>query len=472
MIKKLLIVLFVCLIAACGGRDEGDSGVVDRTTSSNDNSDNSDNNDNTTDNPDDNPNPPDDGELSIYDLQDSTRAGHPAPESSVTVTGLVSAVDTSVRGDDPMTAGTFWLQEVEGGAYSGIEVFNEGARVDVSALQVGQTVEVTGTYVEYYDLSEIRLTSFEVVDEAIATVTPETVAPADVATGGALAESYEGVLVAVAAIDVVANDLGYGKFSVTGNLEIDDELYQVSPLPSVGQQFDEIVGVLTFTFDAVQLLPRTESDVGGFVAPEAVETTIGAVQDEDAEAHPSVGTEVILEGVVTAVDSSGWEDSPDSEGSFYIQTVTGGEYSGILVFNQGGSVDVSDLEVGQTVEVTGRYAEFEGLTEIGLRSVVVLDEELTQIDPVVLNPADIATDGSQAEAYEGVLVEVQDVEVTDLELGYGKFEVTGGLEIDDELYTLETSPTQNQTFQSIRGVLTYTFDTVQLNPRSADDVTE
>ncbi len=470
MIKKLLIVLFVCLLAACGGRDEGDSGVVDRTTSDNDNN-NTDNPDD-TDDTDDTTNPPEDGELSIYDLQDSTRSGHPAPDSSVTVTGLVSAVDTSVRGDDPMTAGTFWLQAADGGPYSGIQVFNEGARIDVSALQVGQTVEVTGTYVEFYELSEIRLSSFTVVDDSIATVTPEAVAPADVATGGALAESYEGVLVAVAAIDVVANDLGYGKFAVTGNLEIDDELFQVSPLPSVGQQFDEIVGVLTYSFDAVQLLPRTESDLGGFVAPEAIEATIASLQDEDAETHPSVGAEVIVEGVVTAIDSSGWEDSPDSEGSFYIQDSAGGPYSGVLVFNQGGSVDVSDLEVGQTVEVTGRYAEFEGLTEINLRTVVVVDEELTTIDPVVLDPADIATDGSQAEAYEGVLVEVENVTVTDLELGYGKFEVTGGLEIDDELYTLETAPTQDQTFQSIRGVLTYTFDAVQLNPRSADDVTE
>ena len=47
-----------------------------------------------------------------------------------------------------------WVQEPSGGQYSGIWVFGGGG-FDASTFAVGDVVDILGTYIEYYDLSEI-----------------------------------------------------------------------------------------------------------------------------------------------------------------------------------------------------------------------------------------------------------------------------------------------------------------------------
>jgi hypothetical protein len=157
-----------------------------------------------------------------------------------------------------------YIEDPAGGPYSGIYCFNPYAAgvyaVDVTGLLPGYTIEVTGTYVEYYELSEIQLQAVELIDATTTVVAATPVDPADVATGGALLEPYEGVLVVVGPVTVTANDIGFGKFVVTDGLEIDDELYMLSSMPPLDTVYTSITGVLTFTFSTVQLNPRRASD--------------------------------------------------------------------------------------------------------------------------------------------------------------------------------------------------------------------
>ena len=67
-------------------------------------------------------------------------------------------------------SGNFFIQENGGGEYSGIYVYLQG--VDFTA-NVGDALTITGEYVEYYDLSELKVTS---VNDIVVTGTNEPIA--------------------------------------------------------------------------------------------------------------------------------------------------------------------------------------------------------------------------------------------------------------------------------------------------------
>jgi len=92
--------------------------------------------------------------------------------------------------------------------------------------------------------------------------------------------------------------------------------------------------------------------------------------------------------------------------------------------------------------------------------------------PAVVSPADIATGGPKAEAYEGVLVTVKDVTVTNPDLGFGEWEVTGKLRVDDLFFAMAQwpKPAQGDKYASITGCLNYNFDNTKISPRTLADL--
>ncbi|MBI5488097.1 MAG: hypothetical protein HY905_12260 [Deltaproteobacteria bacterium] len=189
--------------------------------------------------------------LTIYDVQDAARPLHPAEGSTVFFEDVVV---TAVFAD-----GAF-VQEPGGGPYGGILVYAGSA----PAVAVGDRVDVSGTYEEYAGESEISspvLTRRGAGTPAV----PEVVLPADVATGGSLAESYEGVLVVVESVAVTdANPdapADYNEFEVDGALRVDDAFYRILPDPVPGNTFSRLAGVLRFTHADFKLEPRGAGDV-------------------------------------------------------------------------------------------------------------------------------------------------------------------------------------------------------------------
>ena len=153
-------------------------------------------------------------------------------------------------------------------------------------------------------------------------------------------------------------------------------------------------------------------------------------------------------------------------------------FSGIWVYTQNQGVAdalATMLQVGMTVDVHGVYQEYNGLSEI----VIDVQADITpggtfQLNPVLVNPCDVGTGGAQQEAYEGVLVRVSNVEVTDTNPDdpndYNEFEVDSCLRVDDLFYLAE--PGLETLYQALVGVMSYSFDNAKLEPRTAADVLE
>ncbi|HJL62984.1 MAG TPA: FlgD immunoglobulin-like domain containing protein, partial [Candidatus Marinimicrobia bacterium] len=86
----------------------------------------------------------------------------------------------------------------------------------------------------------------------------------------------------------------------------------------------------------------------------------------------------------------------------------------------------------------------------------------------------IMTGGTDAEAYEGCLVKVDNVTVDDPDLGNGEWSVTDGtnsLRVDD-IWDYYYFPDSGQALAGVAGVMTYTYSNTKLEPRLARDVVE
>lgn len=192
------------------------------------------------------------------------------------------------------------------------------------------------------------------------------------------------------------------------------------------------------------------------------------LQDVSRPSFPGVGAAVQLEDVVvSAVVPAGGQ-----AGSFYVQEVGGGPYSGVFVFVPMGAVPPT-VAIGDRVAVTGTLEEFFGVTEVVFSSLLARTPGAAPI-PTDVVPGSIATLGSLAETYEGVLVRVQNVTVVsdnpDAPDDFGEFTVTGDLRIDDALFRLTPRPLPFSSIDYVIGVHHYAFENFKLYPRSADDI--
>ena len=96
---------------------------------------------------------------------------------------------------------------------------------------------------------------------------------------------------------------------------------------------------------------------------------------------------------------------------------------------------------------------------------------------MVAAAADVATGGARAAKLESVLVEVDNVAVTDIAPPPGtgetaptnEFAVTDSLRVNDLLYLVTPFPTVGTQYVSITGVLDFRNDNSKLEPRGVSD---
>jgi cytosine/adenosine deaminase-related metal-dependent hydrolase len=158
-------------------------------------------------------------------------------------------------------------------------------------------------------------------------------------------------------------------------------------------------------------------------------TTIQAVRDPKDPHHPADGSTVTVSGVYVI----GVRPLTGKSQGFWIQDAASQPYQGIFVFTGATSPTVV---VGNRVTVSGTYTEYKTVSELG-SPVVTIEDAGTKLpfNPIVVDPADIATGGAKAEGYESMLLEVDNVTITnqnpDAPADYDEFQVTGNLRIDD-----------------------------------------
>ncbi len=403
-------------------------------------------------------------EVTIYDIQ----GGVVPPETTVLLRDVV--VTSPLVVDEENGGGTVFLEEPEGGQYSGISLYLWSEVAMGATLQPGDVVDVVGEYQEFFDVSQlvIKNPGDIAVTGSGPLPGPDVVAAADVARMNAAAEPWEGVRVQVTPATIAESNDGFGQWVLEGDALIGN-LY-VDPLPavSVGGSFESITGLLHYTYGEFKVIPGAAEDLAGYTdPPEPMEDT--EIYDIQM-GMLSEGAPLKVEG---AIASSGLTWSDDTTAAFFIQEPAGGAYSGIQVYVQ----DTTGLEIapGDEVTVVGSYAEYFEMSQVVVADaskVTVTGSGPAPAPELIADPASVATGGDMAEQWEGVLISVEDVSVSNPDLGFGEFEVDGGLRIDDIFFAIAdwTLPAMGASYASITGLLTYSFDNFKLSPRDNGDL--
>jgi hypothetical protein len=96
--------------------------------------------------------------------------------------------------------------------------------------------------------------------------------------------------------------------------------------------------------------------------------------------------------------------------------------------------------------------------------------------PATVNVAEVNTDGSLAESYEGCLVQVQNITVSNPDAGHGDFMVKHSSGTEELLVSpkfddnYNYDPAADDAFAEITGVLEYSYVNFRLQPRSCTDL--
>lgn len=176
---------------------------------------------------------------------------------------------------------------------------------------------------------------------------------------------------------------------------------------------------------------------------------------DDPEGDSRMTGEIVTtRGIVTAVFEAGER--------VFIQDPAGGPWSGLFLFRP-----ASTPAVGDAVEATGRVHEFKGITEIEEAEITILSHDNPLPAPIPIDTRDAAQ-----EQWESVLLRVQNVTVTDPNLGHGEWQVddgSGALIVDD-LGSYNYRPASGDMLHFVVGPLYYSFDTFKLEPRDDTDI--
>lgn len=169
---------------------------------------------------------------------------------------------------------------------------------------------------------------------------------------------------------------------------------------------------------------------------------LNVVRDPSHPDNPPFGSTVSVRGLyVTAVRRSI---------RFYAQTTTSEPFNGVFI------ATAEPVTVGQLLDVTGVYEDRYGQGQIGAQRLSFVGSPgALPFDPIAIpDPATVATGGALAESYEGMVIRVGPVTVTDPANRFDEFLVTGGLMVDDDLfnYSGSTYPVGTR-FESLAGVL-------------------
>ena len=178
--------------------------------------------------------------------------------------------------------------------------------------------------------------------------------------------------------------------------------------------------------------------------------------------YPSTynGKIVTTGGIVTGVNLF-------NENIFFIESSSGGAWSGIYVENKDHSVSLGDSLI-----ITGEVYEYYGPTKIkNISAFKKVSSGNNLPSPVEISTNDI----NKCEKYESVLVTVKNVNVTGEPIRFGNWKVddgTGECTISTgfiDIIKKGGSVNLDDHFTSITGILNYSYNNHHLNPRSIND---
>lgn len=420
--------------------------------------------------PDGNTNPDD---VTIYQIQDDAMpACDPAMPSTCVELKIKGVVITAIDAYGNKS-GDFWVQEPNGGPYSGVHVY--GAPLDqVAALTIGDVVDIAGAQKSEFalstDTSGDKLTELEPVMGGTLTVSktgmkmplqPQVVdALAIGKLSGFMArkaewEKWEGVLVQAnnvyatssdACVGMACSDMTLHKFGITGDVLVESALAAM-PMTAVKRDdcLGNVTGVVDYFFD-YQILPRTTAEIatGGSACPplENSDQLCGDGIDNDGNGFvdcmdftcqasaATCSTSSSVSGVqmgttmgavtLNNVVITGRDEYGGTRGIWVADALQATQYTGVYVYMGSSMNPPANLVVGATVNVSGMVAEYDvttpavGDTLTEIKNATVTFVAAPTGTPVALTTVPITTlndIGAAGEPYEGTLVQLSRLRV-------------------------------------------------------------
>lgn len=196
--------------------------------------------------------------LTCHDVQYTTdpSGNTPYANQTITVQGIVTHI---------IPNSAFYIGDPEGGPWSGLYIYNRNTS---NVVALGDMIKITGTVVEYYNLTEVStVSSYEILSQGNPMPPAAELSTSQIAYGAASSEQWEGVLVRLTDVQVKSAIDSYGQFKVadTSNVQamVDNGLYNF-PVSSivVGEWWYMIQGIVDYHSAAgYKINPRNANDM-------------------------------------------------------------------------------------------------------------------------------------------------------------------------------------------------------------------
>jgi hypothetical protein len=301
-----------------------------------------------------------------------------------------------------------------------------------------------------------------------------------VSAADATSEALEGTLVTVEGVEVVAKPNVYQVQGADGTqFEVGFDLGGNGFFISldIGATYN-LTGVMTYKFGKRQLMPM---NAAGIVKTQDAPigddtTTIKAIQSSaesvgcagSGSQAVNVGEPSVVSGIIAThrfTVSRNAQTGLDSIHGYYLTDGTTDEFSGVQLITF--ASNNTDFQPGDRVRATGRHQEHFCMTQYNASSIVKLEGSGDVPVPVVLEKT---VTGEELEKYEGMLVELSDVEVLESSPARDDLRATnaGALHIDSGLGV--PVPAIGANLTTLRGMLRYSFQTYRVAPRDTNDL--
>ena len=170
-----------------------------------------------------------------------------------------------------ITADGFYAQDTAGGTMAGIRVVVGSSEIAELGLNVGDLVDVSGTFEDYedWDAAETQAQIDVPGDGSVTTVTSGYTLPEIFLPGAAAgSDAYESQYVCLESLRI-GTDATSGLTTVRDafgvSLHVDTSLYAPAWMP--GDRVDEACGIVTLGANGFGLAPRSPADIGTITQP-------------------------------------------------------------------------------------------------------------------------------------------------------------------------------------------------------------
>ncbi len=158
-------------------------------------------------------------------------------------------------------------------------------------------------------------------------------------------------------------------------------------------------------------------------------------------------------------------------------------WTGIFIYLK--SVSLNSYHEGDRIHVKGTYSIYFDQDQVSDATITKNGTFPVPEPAVITDPSTVATPfvsdgsggwtpgtshGADADSYQSVFIAVHDVAITKSDLGHGAWEITGNLAVDKQMYYYPGDRSVGVTFDTIQGILIYSYDAHRLAPRKEHDL--